>query len=112
MNKVKVSLAVVCVCSMTGPVQDSHRLSVKTWTEEESDRAESTLSRYSVLIDYCVVYFERAEEFVIAFQICTILTVLHISYTPYLVSFSSFFRFSQCAGFLFEFIFMDILKPE
>ena len=35
-----------CVCSMTGPLHDSHRLSVKTWTEEESDHAESTLSRY------------------------------------------------------------------
>uniref|UniRef100_A0A3B5PR21 Cyclic nucleotide gated channel subunit alpha 2 n=1 Tax=Xiphophorus maculatus TaxID=8083 RepID=A0A3B5PR21_XIPMA len=35
-----------CVSSMTGPLHDSHRLSVKTWTEEDSDRAESTLSRY------------------------------------------------------------------
>ncbi|XP_056145863.1 cyclic nucleotide-gated cation channel-like [Lampris incognitus] len=31
---------------MTGDIADSHRLSVKTWTEEESDRADSTLSRY------------------------------------------------------------------
>ncbi|KAL3972618.1 growth arrest and DNA-damage-inducible protein [Sarotherodon galilaeus] len=36
---------------MTGPVQDSHRLSVKTWTEEESDRAESTLSRGQSICD-------------------------------------------------------------
>lgn len=36
----------VYVCSMAGPLQDSHRLSVKTWTEEDSDRADSTLSRY------------------------------------------------------------------
>uniref|UniRef100_A0A668UNI1 Cyclic nucleotide-binding domain-containing protein n=1 Tax=Oreochromis aureus TaxID=47969 RepID=A0A668UNI1_OREAU len=41
----------VCVCRMTGPVQDSHRLSVKTWTEEESDRAESTLSRGQSICD-------------------------------------------------------------
>ncbi|MEQ2234550.1 hypothetical protein ILYODFUR_032755, partial [Ilyodon furcidens] len=31
--------------SMTGTLHDSHRLSVKTWTEEESDRADSILSR-------------------------------------------------------------------
>ncbi|MED6245957.1 hypothetical protein ATANTOWER_010792, partial [Ataeniobius toweri] len=30
--------------SMTGTLHDSHRLSVKTWTEEESDRADSILS--------------------------------------------------------------------
>ncbi|XP_022073372.1 cyclic nucleotide-gated cation channel-like isoform X4 [Acanthochromis polyacanthus] len=36
---------------MTGPVQDSHRLSVKTWTEEESDRADSTLSRGQSVCD-------------------------------------------------------------
>uniref|UniRef100_A0A8D3E917 Cyclic nucleotide-binding domain-containing protein n=1 Tax=Scophthalmus maximus TaxID=52904 RepID=A0A8D3E917_SCOMX len=37
---------------MTGPVQDSHRLSVKTWTEEESgDRADSTLSRGQSMCD-------------------------------------------------------------
>uniref|UniRef100_A0A7N8YAP5 Cyclic nucleotide-gated cation channel-like n=1 Tax=Mastacembelus armatus TaxID=205130 RepID=A0A7N8YAP5_9TELE len=37
---------------MTGaPVQDSHRLSVKTWTEEESDRADSTLSRAPSMCD-------------------------------------------------------------
>uniref|UniRef100_A0A8C4EPC6 Cyclic nucleotide-binding domain-containing protein n=1 Tax=Dicentrarchus labrax TaxID=13489 RepID=A0A8C4EPC6_DICLA len=41
----------VCVCSMTGTVQDSHRLSVKTWTEEESDRADSTLSRAQSMCD-------------------------------------------------------------
>uniref|UniRef100_A0A3B4EQH6 Cyclic nucleotide-gated cation channel-like n=1 Tax=Pundamilia nyererei TaxID=303518 RepID=A0A3B4EQH6_9CICH len=41
----------VCVCRMTGLVQDSHRLSVKTWTEEESDRAESTLSRGQSICD-------------------------------------------------------------
>lgn len=40
------NVPMVCFCSMTGTVQDSHRLSVKTWTEEESDRADSTLSRY------------------------------------------------------------------
>ncbi|XP_029298256.1 cyclic nucleotide-gated cation channel-like isoform X1 [Cottoperca gobio] len=39
------------MCSMTGPVQDSHRLSVKTWTEEESDRADSTLSRAQSMCD-------------------------------------------------------------
>lgn len=33
-------------CStMAGAPQDSHRLSVKTWTEEESERADSILSR-------------------------------------------------------------------
>nr|XP_033489552.1 cyclic nucleotide-gated cation channel-like isoform X2 [Epinephelus lanceolatus] len=36
---------------MTGLVQDSHRLSVKTWTEEESDRADSTLSRAQSMCD-------------------------------------------------------------
>ncbi|XP_029367847.1 cyclic nucleotide gated channel subunit alpha 2a [Echeneis naucrates] len=36
---------------MTGSVQDSHRLSVKTWTEEESDRADSTLSRGQSMCD-------------------------------------------------------------
>nr|XP_046262174.1 cyclic nucleotide-gated cation channel-like isoform X2 [Scatophagus argus] len=36
---------------MTGTVQDSHRLSVKTWTEEESDRADSTLSRAQSICD-------------------------------------------------------------
>ncbi|XP_017278598.1 cyclic nucleotide-gated cation channel [Kryptolebias marmoratus] len=36
---------------MTGPLNDSHRLSVKTWTEEESDRAESTLSRGQSICD-------------------------------------------------------------
>ncbi|XP_074530225.1 cyclic nucleotide-gated cation channel-like [Halichoeres trimaculatus] len=36
---------------MTGPGQDSHRLSVKTWTEEESDRAESTPSRAQSMYD-------------------------------------------------------------
>ncbi|XP_008417997.1 cyclic nucleotide-gated cation channel-like isoform X2 [Poecilia reticulata] len=36
---------------MTGPLQDSHRLSVKTWTEEDSDRAESTLSRGQSICD-------------------------------------------------------------
>lgn len=40
------NMLMVCFRSMTGTVQDSHRLSVKTWTEEESDRADSTLSRY------------------------------------------------------------------
>ncbi|XP_045887643.1 cyclic nucleotide gated channel subunit alpha 2a isoform X2 [Micropterus dolomieu] len=39
------------VCRMTGPVQDSQRLSVKTWTEEESDRADSTLSRAQSMCD-------------------------------------------------------------
>ncbi|PWA23602.1 hypothetical protein CCH79_00005768 [Gambusia affinis] len=37
--------------SMTGPLHDSHRLSVKTWTEEDSDRAESTLSRGQSICD-------------------------------------------------------------
>ncbi|XP_015245092.1 PREDICTED: cyclic nucleotide-gated cation channel-like [Cyprinodon variegatus] len=36
---------------MTGPLHDSHRLSVKTWTEEESDCAESTLSRGQSICD-------------------------------------------------------------
>ncbi|XP_014822476.1 PREDICTED: cyclic nucleotide-gated cation channel-like isoform X2 [Poecilia mexicana] len=36
---------------MTGPLHDSHRLSVKTWTEEDSDRAESTLSRGQSICD-------------------------------------------------------------
>uniref|UniRef100_A0A3B4YMC2 Cyclic nucleotide gated channel subunit alpha 2 n=1 Tax=Seriola lalandi dorsalis TaxID=1841481 RepID=A0A3B4YMC2_SERLL len=36
---------------MTGQVQDSHRLSVKTWTEEESDRADSTLSRVNIIVN-------------------------------------------------------------
>ncbi|XP_076025854.1 cyclic nucleotide-gated cation channel-like [Genypterus blacodes] len=36
---------------MTGPMQESHRLSVKTWTEEESDRADSTLSRGQSMCD-------------------------------------------------------------
>ncbi|XP_038157375.1 cyclic nucleotide-gated cation channel-like [Cyprinodon tularosa] len=36
---------------MTGPLHDSHRLSVKTWTEEESDRAESTISRGQSICD-------------------------------------------------------------
>ncbi|KAF7651594.1 hypothetical protein LDENG_00108880 [Lucifuga dentata] len=40
--------------SMTGLAQESHRLSVKTWTEEESDRADSILSRgQSVCDDTC-----------------------------------------------------------
>ncbi|XP_055368363.1 cyclic nucleotide-gated cation channel-like isoform X2 [Betta splendens] len=34
---------------MAGPAVDSHRLSVKTWTEEENDRADSTLSSSSEL---------------------------------------------------------------
>ncbi|XP_056295607.1 cyclic nucleotide-gated cation channel-like [Pseudoliparis swirei] len=36
---------------MSGPVQDSHRLSVKTWTEDESDRADSTPSRAQSVCD-------------------------------------------------------------
>uniref|UniRef100_A0A8C8DSH6 Cyclic nucleotide gated channel subunit alpha 2 n=1 Tax=Oryzias sinensis TaxID=183150 RepID=A0A8C8DSH6_9TELE len=36
---------------MTAPLQDAHRLSVKTWTEEDSDRAESTLSRGQSICD-------------------------------------------------------------
>ncbi|XP_029917510.1 cyclic nucleotide-gated cation channel-like [Myripristis murdjan] len=39
---------------MTDQAVDSHRLSVKTWTEEESDRADSTLSRgQSICDDTC-----------------------------------------------------------
>ncbi|KAM3867381.1 cyclic nucleotide-gated cation channel-like [Diretmus argenteus] len=36
---------------MTGQVVNSHRLSVKTWTEEESDRADSILSRGQSMCD-------------------------------------------------------------
>ncbi|CAN9514675.1 unnamed protein product [Ophioblennius macclurei] len=36
---------------MTSQVQDSHRLSVKTWTEDESERADSTLSRGQSMCD-------------------------------------------------------------
>ncbi|XP_060935851.1 cyclic nucleotide gated channel subunit alpha 2a [Limanda limanda] len=36
---------------MTGPVQDSQRLSVKTWTEDESDQADSPLSRGQSMCD-------------------------------------------------------------
>ncbi|XP_047209990.1 cyclic nucleotide-gated cation channel-like [Girardinichthys multiradiatus] len=36
---------------MTGTLHDSHRLSVKTWTEEESDRADSILSRGQSICD-------------------------------------------------------------
>ncbi|KAM6923848.1 cyclic nucleotide gated channel subunit alpha 2a [Xenentodon cancila] len=36
---------------MTGPPQDSHRLSVKTWMEEESDRADSIISRGQSICD-------------------------------------------------------------
>ncbi|XP_010785237.1 cyclic nucleotide-gated cation channel-like, partial [Notothenia coriiceps] len=36
---------------MTSPVQDSHRLSVKTWIEDESEPADSTLSRAQSMCD-------------------------------------------------------------
>ncbi|KAM9741559.1 cyclic nucleotide-gated cation channel-like isoform 1-T2 [Menidia menidia] len=39
------------MCVMTGPELDSHRLSVKTWMDEESDRPESTLSRGQSICD-------------------------------------------------------------
>ncbi|KAA8589145.1 hypothetical protein FQN60_010490 [Etheostoma spectabile] len=39
------------ISRMMGPVQDSHRLSVKTWTDEESDRADSTISRAQSMCD-------------------------------------------------------------